>query len=201
MRFRASPVFREATSWCPAVGIAASSRLFLNNLKTIICNTFIRRVWNNFHIDAVIGYLPLEDKIVCLDTFKTEDCLKILVGSASGELFLWQLQITDQNRAVDSEDHRLILQHRDGVTVVRFNRSCSMIVSSGEDRMFNIVDIETGMVIFKCEMPAVVSALCWAKDDKYLLMGDRAGVLYVWNMLEGMIQKEIRVHAGKLFLS
>ncbi|EDS28930.1 neutral sphingomyelinase [Culex quinquefasciatus] len=157
------------------------------------------KVWNNFHIDAVIGYLPLEDKIVCLDTFKTEDCLKILVGSASGELFLWQLQITDQNRAVDSEDHRLILQHRDGVTVVRFNRSCSMIVSSGEDRMFNIVDIETGMVIFKREMPAVVSALCWAKDDKYLLMVDRAGVLYVWNMLEGMIQKEIRVHADCIY--
>lgn len=140
---------------------------------------------------------------MCMDTFYSECSLRVVIGTSCGELFLWKVGLTRCNRAqslpdVESQEHKLVLQHKDAVCVVRFNRNCSLIASCGEDRMFNIVDIETGMVIFKREMPATIMSLCWAKDDKYLLMGDRSGMMYVWNMLEGMIQKEVRVHSGKL---
>ncbi|XP_001651497.2 protein FAN isoform X1 [Aedes aegypti] len=162
------------------------------------------KIWNNFHIDSVIGYLPLEDKIVCLDTFLSDCCLRVAIGTACGELFLWKLGLTrnlsDQTPPdIDTQDHKLVLQHKDAVCAVRFNRNCSLIVSCGEDRMFNIVDIETGMVIFKREMLMPIRSLCWAKDDKYLLMGDRGGTMHVWNMLEGLIQKEVRVHSDCIY--
>ncbi|XP_055537096.1 protein FAN-like [Wyeomyia smithii] len=162
------------------------------------------KIWNSFHIDAVIGYLPLEDKIVCLDTFQSGNSLKVIVGSASGEVFLWKLTLKHNNRKqpidIETQEHKLVVQHREGaVCVARFNRTGSLIVSCGEDRMFNIVDIETGMVIFKREMVSPVGTLCWTKDDKYLLLGDRGGVLYVWNMLDGVIQRELVVHSGGVY--
>ncbi|XP_029730273.2 protein FAN [Aedes albopictus] len=162
------------------------------------------KIWNDFHIDSVIGYLPLEDKIVCLDTFQSDCSLRVAIGTACGELFLWNLQVTREQSGqslpyIDSQEHKLVLQHKEAVCVVRFNRNCSLIVSCGEDRMFNIIDIETGMVIFKREMPIPIRSLCWAKDDKYLLMGDQGGTMYVWNMLEGLIQKEVRVHSDCIY--
>lgn len=140
---------------------------------------------------------------MCLDTFQSDCSLRVAIGTACGELFLWNLQVTREQSGqslpyIDSQEHKLVLQHKEAVCVVRFNRNCSLIVSCGEDRMFNIIDIETGMVIFKREMPMPIRSLCWAKDDKYLLMGDQGGTMYVWNMLEGLIQKEVRVHSGKL---
>lgn len=149
----------------------------------------------------MVGYLPLEDKIVALDTFQSDANLSIVVGTESGEVFLWTLRLgnidIDRLVFVESQEHKLVVQHRGGVCVANFNRNCTLIVSCGEDRMFNIVDIDTGMVIFKREMPAVVGCLSWANDDKFLLMGDRTGMLHVWNMLEGMVQKEFRVHTGE----
>ncbi|XP_053694361.1 protein FAN-like isoform X2 [Sabethes cyaneus] len=162
------------------------------------------KIWNNFHIDAVIGYLSLEDKIVCLDTFQAGNSLKVVVGAASGEVYLWKVTLKCNSRRqpidVDGQEHSVVVLHRDGgVCAARFNRTCSLIVSCGEDRMFNIVDIETGMVIFKREMANVIGTVCWTKDDKYLLLGDRDGVLYVWNMLDGVIQRELAVHSGGVY--
>ncbi|XP_058815825.1 protein FAN-like [Topomyia yanbarensis] len=160
------------------------------------------KIWNSFHIDAVIGYLSLEDKIVSLDTFHSDMRLKIAVGTASGEVFLWKVILSGNGQPpndVEFQDHKQIVMHRGGVCAALFNRNCSLIVSCGEDRMFNIVDIDTGMMVFKREMPTVVGTLCWTKDDKYLLMGDRAGTLHVWNMLEGAIQMDIRMHSDVVY--
>ncbi|XP_062537016.1 protein FAN-like [Armigeres subalbatus] len=162
------------------------------------------KIWNNFHIDSVIGYLPLEDKIVCLDMFQSDCDLRVAIGTACGELFLWKLGLKLDRSGqslpdIDSQDHKLILQHKDAVCVVKFNRNCSLVVCCGEDRMFYIVDIETGMVIFQREMAMAIRSLSWAKHDKYLLMGDCGGTMYVWNMLDGLIQKEVRVHSGCIY--
>ncbi|XP_055603286.1 protein FAN-like [Uranotaenia lowii] len=160
------------------------------------------KIWNDFHIQAVIGYLPLEDKIVHLDSSFSTGELRIVIGTASGEIFLWTLTLHGRGikTTVDSQSHKQILQHREGsVGAVQFNRNGSLVVSCGEDKMFNIVDVNTGMVIFKRSMPTAIFSLCWAKDDKYLLMGDNTGMLYVWNMLEGTIQKEIRVHSDRIY--
>ncbi|XP_055630908.1 protein FAN-like isoform X2 [Toxorhynchites rutilus septentrionalis] len=161
------------------------------------------KIWNDFQINAVIGYLPLEDKIASLDTFQSEANLSIVVGTESGEVFLWTLRLvsagTKRPVDVESQEHKLVVQHRGGVCAANFNRNGTLLVSCGEDRMFNIVDIDTGMVVFKREMPAVVGCLSWTKDDTFLLMADRTGVLHVWNMLEGIVQKEFRVHSDCVY--
>uniref|UniRef100_U5EY84 Putative neutral sphingomyelinase n-smase activation associated factor n=1 Tax=Corethrella appendiculata TaxID=1370023 RepID=U5EY84_9DIPT len=161
------------------------------------------KIWKNFSTYSVIGYLSLEDKIQCLDARKSLSSAneyKIVIGCENGEILLWTicLDLQRDEKLFEMQDTKILLRHSNGVNDIKFCTNGSKIVTCGGGKIFNIVDIETGMIVFKKEMNNIVTCLCWIKNNTYLLMGDNLGKFYIWNMLSGNIIYEKQIHQDNI---
>lgn len=159
---------------------------------------FEYRIWKGFGSaslntsfnlsESMVAYLSLEDKVNAVDTINTAaDTIKVVIGTASGEVFIWHLQIADPCNVSSAEtvDTKLVLTHDDEVTGVNFNESGSKIVSCGLDRMLYVCDVDTGMILFKKEHPNSLICMSWCAYDELLYLGDNEGMIHVWNMTDG----------------
>uniref|UniRef100_A0A182ML46 WD repeat-containing protein 55 homolog n=1 Tax=Anopheles culicifacies TaxID=139723 RepID=A0A182ML46_9DIPT len=160
------------------------------------------KIWNNYHNDSVIGYHVLEEKIVSIDTYAGERSkIHVAVGLQNGELLLYELDSRTIHKPTSytRDNHKLLQTHRNAVCEVKFNDKGTLIASCGEDRITYVTDADSTMTICRKELNEIVQCLCWTPDGKYLLMGDRAGLLHVWNMLQGMVECEVNMHSACVY--
>uniref|UniRef100_A0A182PBK7 WD repeat-containing protein 55 homolog n=1 Tax=Anopheles epiroticus TaxID=199890 RepID=A0A182PBK7_9DIPT len=159
------------------------------------------KIWNNYHNDSVVGYHVLEEKVVSLDTFAGERSIRVAVGLQNGELLLYELDARTIHRPTSytRDNLRLLQTHRGAVCDVKFNDKGTLIASAGEDRVMYVTDADSSMTICRKELTEPVRCLCWTVDGKYLLMGDRTGLLHVWNMLQGMVECELTLHSACVY--
>uniref|UniRef100_A0A182W5G0 WD repeat-containing protein 55 homolog n=1 Tax=Anopheles minimus TaxID=112268 RepID=A0A182W5G0_9DIPT len=160
------------------------------------------KIWNNYHNDSVIGYHVLEEKIVSIDTYAGERSkIHVAVGLQNGELLLYELDSRTIHKPTSytRDNHKLLQTHRGAVCEVKFNDKGTLIASCGEDRIIYVTDADSTMTICRKELHEIVRCLCWTPDGKYLLMGDRAGLLHVWNMLQGMVECEVNLHSACVY--
>lgn len=135
--------------------------------------------------DAMVAYLPLEEKVSSIDaTLTSKNILQVAIGTFSGEVFLWKLRA---NKTTDMEtiENTVLTKHHDEVTSVQFNQSKTKIASASLDGTFNICDIETGMVVLAQPHNSPIICLDWKYSEDYLAMGDENGYLILWNMITG----------------
>uniref|UniRef100_A0A182TBR4 WD_REPEATS_REGION domain-containing protein n=1 Tax=Anopheles maculatus TaxID=74869 RepID=A0A182TBR4_9DIPT len=151
--------------------------------------------------DSVIGYHVLEEKIVSIDTYAGERHIYVAVGLQNGELLLYELDSRMLNKPTSytRDNHKLLQTHRNAVCEVKFNDKGTLVASCGEDRAIYVTDTDSSMTICRKELKEIVRCLCWTPDGKYLLMGDRTGLLHVWNMLQGMVECEVNVHSACVY--
>ncbi|XP_058126854.1 protein FAN-like [Anopheles ziemanni] len=160
------------------------------------------KIWNNYHNDAVVGYITLEEKIVSIDSACAgERSIRVAVGLQSGELLLFEFDARKINATstYTKDNHKNLLTHRGGICEVKFNAKGTLIASCGEDRTMYVTDADSSMTICRKALDTVVRCLCWTKDCKYLLMGDQRGQLHVWSMLQGMIECEMSIHSESVY--
>lgn len=129
----------------------------------------------------------MEEKIVSIDSFNTAVSIKVAIGLVNGELILWTSSITNGNSINRPEtiDTKILLKHTDEVTDVSFSKDGTKIASCGLDRYLYVCDVDTGMILFKNEHPNPLICLYWCYANDILYLGDKAGFIYVWNMLSG----------------
>lgn len=162
--------------------------------------SFIRifRMWKGFGSasanasfnlsESMVAYLSLEDKINAIDSINTvAGSVKVAIGAANGEVYVWHLQLADPNNvsSIETIDTKLVLSHGDEVTGINFNESGSKIVSCGLDKVLYVCDVETGMILFKKEHPNSLICMSWSFYDEILYLGDNQGTIHVWNMTDG----------------
>lgn len=96
------------------------------------------------------------------------------------------------------DNHKIQLTNGSAVCDVKFSHKGTLIASCSADKHMCVIDSQGFMKICEKEFESGVSCLCWMKNDQYLLIGDRAGTLHVWNMVQGLIQYQASLHSGKM---
>lgn len=138
--------------------------------------------------ESMVAYLPLEDKINAIDAIhSTDGIIKVAIGTASGEVHIWLLAMSDPTNVSTAEtvDIKLVLNHDDEVTGINFNESGTKIVSCGLDKYLYVCDVETGMILFRKEHMNSLICMNWSMYDETLYLGDNEGTIHVWNMTIG----------------
>lgn len=86
----------------------------------------------------MIAYLPLEEKITCIDAFCLVNTVKIVIGTASGEIWLWTVIFPDFDHLDVNEmlgEPKILECHDGGISAVAINSSETKIASCGEDKV------------------------------------------------------------------
>lgn len=146
--------------------------------------------------DAMVAYLPLEEKVSSIDASLTsENVLQVTIGTFSGEVFLWKLHANDVSD-METIDTTVMTKHLDEVTSVQFNQSATKIASASLDGTFHICDIKTGMVMLNQQHNSPIICLDWKYAEEYLAMGDENGFLILWNMITGTEHIKTKAFGG-----
>lgn len=145
--------------------------------------------------DAMVAYLPLEEKVASIDAFVSEEVLYVAVGTFSGEVFLWKLRVHSKV-SMETMETTVLTKHLDEVTCVQFDRSKAKLASASLDGSFHICDITTGMIVLNQLHNSPVICLDWKYSEEYLAIGDENGHLILWNMLTGLEHIKLKVFGG-----
>lgn len=129
----------------------------------------------------MLSYLSLEEKIVAIDSRHENNKIKVVIGLVSGEVMLWTSDLNN----ITVGDTKTLLCHDDEVTDVTFNKDGTKLASCGLDKVLVVCDIQTGMILFKKEHPHCLICLNWCFANQMLYLGDKIGVIHVWNLMAG----------------
>lgn len=146
--------------------------------------------------DAMVAYLPLEEKVSSIDAFIREKVLYVAVGTFSGEVFLWKLRVCNKELNMETIETTVLTKHLDEVTFVQFNPSKTKIASASLDGSFHICDITTGMIVLNQQHISPIICLDWKYSEEYLAMGDENGHLILWNMITGTEHYKSKAFVG-----
>lgn len=64
------------------------------------------------------------------------------------------------------------------------------------DKMFQVVDLITGMAMYNKLLPSPLTSLFW--DGFILLLGSESGCLYVWDLIEVKLLLQVDAHKGPI---
>lgn len=85
--------------------------------------------------------------------------------------------------------------HGSGVRAVSFSPDGQKLVSCGSDKVFQVIDINTGMALYNKILSSVLNCLKWR--ESLLLLGSEDGTLYVWDIMEVKLLYHTQAHSGK----
>lgn len=169
-------------------------------------NFFICRVWKGFDAissfrlsDAMLAYLPFEEKISSLDAYLNGNLLQITIGTFTGEVHLWSLKILNDSNEIISEPEtiqtKLLHSHCTSANVlaVAFNCRGTELASCSIDGTLNVCDIISGMTLIHQKHNSIFTCLNWSYSNECLLLGDKMGQIFVLNMLTGTMQLELKI--------
>lgn len=146
--------------------------------------------------NSLISYILVNSKTVAIDARRRNNLMKVVIGMANCEILLWTSSfIIDENEISEIEtiDKKNLYSHNDEVTDVSFNENGTKIVSCGLDRKLFVCDTDTGMILFQKEDSDPLICLSWNFSNEILYIGDKAGFIHVWNMINGdkLCDKEV----------
>ncbi|XP_063224918.1 protein FAN-like isoform X2 [Bacillus rossius redtenbacheri] len=133
---------------------------------------------------SLLAQLEHDSHITCLALDR--GCDRLVSGTEDGDMFVWSL-----------ETNTLLQQlagHSGSVHGVDFSPNSNKLVSCGADSNFRVLDLTTGMLVYKKTLDEELRCLCW--DGFTLLLGGSSGSLYVWDLLLVEMKKQIQAHKG-----
>lgn len=81
------------------------------------------------------------------------------------------------------------------ITAISYSPDSMKLAVGSKDKMFQIVDVNTGMPVFSKMLNSAICSLKWSKF--LLVLGCENGVLSIWDMFEVKLILELNAHAGK----
>lgn len=110
----------------------------------------------------------------------------LAVGTEDGEVYVWDLQ----SKAL----YKKISGHTSSVKGLNYSPDGHKIASCGQDKLFRIVDVNTGLAL--CSKMLESPLLCLKWESFLLMLGSEDGTLYIWNIVEVKMLFKIKAHNG-----
>lgn len=112
----------------------------------------------------------------------------LAVGTEDGEIYIWQAN----ERTLERKYH----MHSAKVTAISYSPDGQKLISCSADKTFQVLDINTGMPVYKKSFNAALNCLKWR--EFILLLGSADGKLYVWDINAVRMLMEVQAHRGKV---
>lgn len=110
----------------------------------------------------------------------------LAVGTDDGEVYIWRMD----NMTLFKKYQ--ILSSK--VKAVGFGSDGLKLAVGGEDKLFQVIDFNTGMTVFTSTLKSYVSCLKW--KNSLLVLGCDNGFILIWDMFEVRLLYELQVHSG-----
>ncbi|KAK4880232.1 hypothetical protein RN001_008378 [Aquatica leii] len=149
------------------------------------------KIWKSFANSDVIK--PVECLQTQLDHNSQVNCVcfspkndYLATATDDGEIYLW-------NMSTNLLQKRFNI-HTTAVKAISFSPDGQKLVSCGSDKVFQVIDINTGMPLYNKTLSSVLISVKW--EDFILLLGSEDGILYVWDIVEVKLLYQIKAHSG-----
>ncbi|KAF5298434.1 hypothetical protein FQR65_LT01213 [Abscondita terminalis] len=151
------------------------------------------KIWKSFSKRDVIKpvqclqkQLVHNSQVNCLSFSPKNDYLAS--ATDDGGIFLWNMSTYLL--------HKKFKIHTSAVKSISFSPDGQKLVSCGSDKVFQVIDINTGMPLYNKTLSSVLISLKW--EDFILLIGSEDGILYVWDIVEVKLLYQTKAHTGGL---
>lgn len=85
--------------------------------------------------------------------------------------------------------------HTSCVTGVNFGPDGSTLASCAKDKVFQIMDVNTGMSVFSKALASSILCLKW--EGSLILLGCEDGTVSMWDVVNVKLLFQLEAHAGK----
>lgn len=131
-------------------------------------------IFNIYSVENVIFYKYFRDNNY------------LATGTGDGEIYIWDI--------INNTLHKKFSLHSSSVKAISFSPEGQKLVSCGSDKVFQIIDISTGMALYNKTLQSVLLCVKW--QDFILLLGAEDGTLYVWDIVEVKLLYQLKAHKG-----
>ncbi|KAF2878744.1 hypothetical protein ILUMI_27419 [Ignelater luminosus] len=151
------------------------------------------RIWKSFANSDVIkpvqclkSQLDHNSHVTCLCFSPDNDYLA--TGTGDGEIYIWDV--------TSSSLHKKFNLHKGAIKAISFSPEGQKLVSCGSDKIFQVIDISTGMALCSKTLSSVLLCLKW--QEFLLLLGSEDGILYIWDIVEVKLLHQTKAHEGAI---
>lgn len=110
------------------------------------------------------------------------------VGTEDGEIYIWETQEFNLHQKFDSQ--------LSSITAISYSPDGLKLAIGSKDKVFQIIDVKTGMSVFNTSLKSNVCSLKW--NDFLLILGCNNGTLLIWDMFEVKLLLEAEAHKGNI---
>ncbi|KAK5646659.1 hypothetical protein RI129_005123 [Pyrocoelia pectoralis] len=151
------------------------------------------KIWKSFFRSNVIkpmqclqSQLDHSSQLTCL-CFNPENNY-LATATDDGEIYIWTI--------LTNSLYKKFVVHRGPVKSISFSPDGQKLVSCGTDKVFQVVDIDTGMPLYTKTLSSVLVSLKW--QNFMLLLGSADGIIYIWDIVEVKLLYQEKAHNGAI---
>ncbi|XP_074031053.1 protein FAN [Leptinotarsa decemlineata] len=166
---------------------------YKNNLLVSGSGDCTVKIWKGLNSDGVIKPIQCLHKQIdhnsqvnCL-TFNVEND-HLAVGTEDGDVYIWEMNSFTLIK-------KLTLQSS-AINTISYSPDGTKLGIGSRDKVFQILDVNSGMTVFNTVLLSNVSSLKW--NDFLLVIGCDDGTLQVWDIFEVRLLLEIKAHSGSV---
>lgn len=108
------------------------------------------------------------------------------MGTDDGEIYIWETEKFILKKK--------FMSHKATITAINYGPDGQTLASCGVDKLFQILDVNTGLAVFNKMLSCALTCLKWNKS--IILLGDEEGILSAWNIVEVKFLFEVKAHDG-----
>lgn len=108
------------------------------------------------------------------------------MGTDDGEIYVWDVEKFLLKKKFGS--------HAATITALNYGPDGQTLASCGMDKLFQILDVNTGLSVFNKSFSSPLTCLKWSHS--IIVLGDESGIISVWNIVEVKFLFEVKAHEG-----
>lgn len=112
------------------------------------------------------------------------------MGTDDGEIYIWEMEKFTIKKKFSS--------HTAAITGLSYGPDGQTLASCGMDKLFQIVDVNTGLSVFSKVLSSPLTCLRWSQS--IIILGFNDGTMSLWNILEVKLLLETKAHEGMYVL-
>ncbi|KAJ8939230.1 hypothetical protein NQ318_015188 [Aromia moschata] len=152
------------------------------------------KIWRGLNSNGVIKPIQClqkqidhESQVLCLCFDR--DNKYLAVGTEDGEVSIWETEGFTRYKKYDLCSSN--------ITALNYSPDGLKLAIGSGDKIFQIIDVNTGMLVFKDEtLKSSISALKWS--EFLLVLGCDDGVLSIWDIFEVRLLLKVQAHSGPI---
>lgn len=112
--------------------------------------------------------------------------LYLAVGTDDGEVYIWRMETLSLFKKYQ------VLSAK--VRAISYGSDDQKLAVGGDDKLFQVIDFNTGMAVFTSTLKSFVSCLKWRSS--LLVLGCDNGSVLVWDMFAVRLLYDLELHSG-----